>query len=207
MRIVCISDTHNFTDEITIPDGDVLVHAGDSTKWGNLKELDIVADWFHSLPHKHKVLISGNHDNAFQEKRDLAEEKFKDFHYLRDSSVSIEGKLFYGSPWQPIFGRMAFNLKRGAALKKKWDLIPANTDVLVTHGPPAYRLDKIVNGEGVGSLELYKAVDRIKPKIHIFGHIHESYGQADIAGTKFINASICTLAYQPTNKPIVVDID
>jgi len=91
--------------------------------------------------------------------------------------VIIEGVKFYGSPWQPRFFDWAFNLDRGEEIKKKWDLIPMDTDVLITHGPPYGILDLTHEGEKVGCEELMKAVLRVQPKIHIFGHIHEAYGE------------------------------
>jgi Icc-related predicted phosphoesterase len=100
----------------------------------------------------------------------------------------------------------AFNLQRGPALREKWALIPEGTDVLITHGPPFGILDWTARGERVGCEDLLEAVRRVKPRLHVFGHIHEGYGEHEQDGTRFVNASICTEAYQPTNAPIVVDV-
>ena len=126
--------------------------------------------------------------------------------YLQDEGCKIEGFHFWGSPWQPEFGRWAFNLPRGEKLREKWDEIPDNTDVLITHSPPYGIKDLVVTGKHEGCEELLKVVFRIKPKLHIFGHIHEDYGKQVEQGITFVNASICNFDYESLNNPIVVDI-
>jgi len=206
MRLVLLSDTHRMHDKIVIPEGDVVVHAGDFCGHGTNKQARAFANFFRALPHRHKVVIAGNHDRCLELEPTLGPEIFAGCHYLIDSGVEIEGLRFWGSPWQPWFLDWAFNLQRGPALRAKWDLIPQNTDVLVTHGPPHGILDRTSRGEDVGCEELRAAVERIRPRLHVFGHIHEGYGECEIAGTKFVNASICTLGYDPTNPAIVVDL-
>tara|TARA_R110002073_G_scaffold128374_2_gene274096 strand:- start:242 stop:643 length:402 start_codon:yes stop_codon:yes gene_type:complete len=126
--------------------------------------------------------------------------------YLQDESVEIEGLKIYGSPWQPWFFNWAFNLRTPEELKEKWDKIPEDTDVLVTHGPPLGILDLTMDGLNVGCSELIKAVERIKPRAHIFGHIHEGYGDTMLDGCIFVNASINTHRYRPINEPIIFEI-
>lgn len=109
----------------------------------------------------------------------------------------MEGIKFYGSPWQPWYYDWAFNEQRGEKIKAKWDLIPEDTDVLITHGPPMGILDKTLESGHVGCEELVKAVHRIKPKLHIFGHIHEDHGELRLHGTHFVNAASCNLKYKP----------
>lgn len=94
---------------------------------------------------------------------------------------------------------------RGADIKQYWDKIDINTDILITHGPPHGILDE-VNGCNVGCEELLLAVQRIKPKYHIFGHIHEGYGQKTIDGTTYINCSHVDGKYRPVNQPIRFEI-
>ena len=94
-------------------------------------------------------------------------------HYLCDESLTLDGVKFYGSPWQPRFFDWAFNKDRGAPLKAIWDKIPLDTDVLITHGPPHGILDLTFDKIKAGCEELLLAVQRIKPKVHVFGHIHE----------------------------------
>ena len=206
MRIVCISDTHSRHDAMQIPDGDLLLHAGDATKRGGRAEIEAFDAWLSTLPHRHKVVIAGNHDFGFQKHPDEAPGWITAAHYLQDQALEIEGLRIWGSPWQPWFFDWAFNLERGAPLRAKWDLIPADTDVLLTHGPPHQILDRTIRGEHVGCEELRIAVERIRPRLHVFGHIHEAYGQLVVDGTYFVNASSCTLRYTATQAPVVVDL-
>ena len=98
---------------------------------------------------------------------------------------------------------------RGAELAEKWKLIPHDTDILITHGPPHGILDEVPRKywiENTGCEELRKKVEEIRPKAHIFGHIHCGYGQTEKFGVKFINASNCDESYEPTQTPIVFEL-
>jgi Icc-related predicted phosphoesterase len=207
MRIVCISDTHLRHDLISVPDGDILIHAGDSTMAGRIEEMAAFNAWLGTLPHKHKIIIAGNHDLLFQHSPTLARSLITNAIYLEDSLIEVEGLKIYGSPWQPWFMNWAFNLERGDEIRRKWDLIPQGVDILITHGPPYYFLDLTADGQRAGCEELAEYVARLKPKAHIFGHIHEGYGVQDWRGIKFINASICDERYRPINAPIVFEIE
>ena len=207
MRLVLISDTHGAHRHVDVPDGDVLLHAGDVTFFGRLSDLPDVNAWFERLPHKHKLLVPGNHDFYFEEPTlQQARALLPEVQILIDQAVEIDGVHFYGSPYQPDFYDLAFNLPRGAPLAEKWSLIPPETDVLMTHTPPYEILDWTMRGAKVGCEELRRVVDRIRPKLHLFGHIHEAYGQHTENGTHFVNASICNFHRQPSNKPIVIDL-
>jgi Icc-related predicted phosphoesterase len=211
VKIVCISDTHGLQHghrgRIGVPDGDVLVCAGDFTGRGSLNEARDFFAWLDALPHAHKIVIAGNHDFCFQ--RSPAEARAvaaRSAIYLEDSGTEVLGIKFWGSPWQPRFFDWAFNLDRGPDLEEKWNLIPADTDVLLTHGPPHGILDRTDRGERVGCEELTKAVARVRPKLHVFGHIHEAYGHTTKDGTLFVNASICDLRYRPLRAPVIVEL-
>lgn len=210
MKIVAISDTHTFEDRITIPDGDMLIHAGDFTISGTFEEVKQFALWLEKQPHKHKIVVAGNHDWLFQKDPHLARSLIHGIghaYYLQDGHVEIEGIRFYGSPWQPRFGDWAFNLDRGEQIRRKWDLIKP-CDVLITHGPPWGIQDYILpNSQHLGCEDLRDAVKRVKPKVHIFGHIHGGYGEYFSGRTRFVNASICDEAYQTSNAPIVFDLE
>lgn len=208
MKIVFIADTHNEHLNIDVPAGDMIVHAGDLSGSGTASQLEDFFSWFRRLPHQHKVLIAGNHDWLFELNNDRARELAQGVVYLQDESVTIEGLKIYGTPWQPWFMDWAFNLQRGTALKAKWDLIPSDTDILITHGPPHGIGDKTDAGELAGCEDLLSAVLRIRPKIHVYGHIHEGYGvyRRDDTPTVFVNASVCDAAYYPINAPVVLDI-
>ncbi|HSS43975.1 MAG TPA: metallophosphoesterase [Thermoanaerobaculia bacterium] len=136
-RIVCVSDTHNRQGQFEVPDGDVLIHAGDLTGRGTLPEITAVNDWFGRLPHTNRVVIAGNHDFLFERENALARSLLTNASYLEDSGIEVQGLKIWGSPWQPWFYDWAFNLPRGPALAEKWRRIPEKIDVLVTHGPPS----------------------------------------------------------------------
>ena len=206
MKIVCTSDTHGRNKTKEIPDGDVFIHAGDISIMGNLKEIVKFNDWLGELPHKHKAIISGNHDWAFYLNADT-KDIITNATYLQDSSTVINGVKFYGSPWQPRFGNWAFNLKRnGKKLENKWNMIDDDTDVLITHGPPFGILDITHMGINAGCELLLDRVNNIKPKVHVFGHIHEGYGVSYKKDTIFVNASNLNGKFHNTNDPIILDI-
>jgi hypothetical protein len=206
LRLVCLSDLHSLKPACPVPDGDVLVIAGDVCGYGSLHEIKVFDSFLADLPHRHKLLIAGNHDWPFSRVPEQARRLIKHAVYLQDSGVDIDGIKFWGSPWQPFFCNWAFNLPRGAPLAQVWAKIPSDIDVLITHGPPYGILDRIYNGDHVGCEDLRAALTRVRPKIHAFGHIHESYGVREQDGTVFINASLCDGRYRPVNAPIVVDI-
>lgn len=207
-RIVCLADVHNRTN-FTVPPGDILVVAGDLTGRGSVQEVSSFLKWLADLPHQHKIIIAGNHDFLFEQESGLARAMVKSSNciYLQDSAVTVEGLKIWGSPWQPWFYDWAFNLERGPDIKKYWDLIPEDIDILLTHGPPHGILDRTVEGAAVGCEELIKVVSRIKPKLHVFGHIHHSYGMQQQDGTIFVNASVCNEKYQAVNPVQVVEIN
>jgi predicted phosphodiesterase len=220
VRIVFISDTHDLQDQmrVPVPDGDILIHAGDATMLGRMNEIAAFGAWFRGLPHKRKVFVPGNHDWMFERNRTMAVSLMNngilgtgngDVIYLEDGGALVDGLNIYGSPWQPTFFNWAFNLDRGESIKRKWDLIPEGLDILITHGPPMGVLDQInpvVGSDHLGCEELMKAVNRAKPKIHVFGHIHGGYGKVQYENTLFINASICDEAYKPIREATVVDL-
>jgi hypothetical protein len=111
----------------------------------------------------------------------------------------------YGAPHQPEFCNWAFNVPRGEALKQIWDKIPKGTDVLVTHGPPYGLRDKNMEGMKCGDRMLKQAIGRVRPKLHVCGHIHEGYGVEQWAGCLIANSSVCNRRYQPINEPLVFE--
>lgn len=212
MRFVVISDTHSLHEGIDLPAGDVLVHAGDFSLGGAPQEVEQFFAWIARQAHRHKVVIAGNHDLLFESAPHHARALVPgNVLYLEDSGCRIEGLRIWGSPWQPFFMNWAFNLASEPERQAKWDLIPRDTDVLVTHGPPFRILDECYDGRHVGCAALAGTVRELEPALHLFGHIHESYGRtsdpAGQAGTTFVNACICDQRYRPVNPPVVVDID
>lgn len=205
-RLVLISDTHGYHDRLDVPEGDVLVHAGDFCTSGKEAQARAFARWFLRQPHPHKVVIAGNHDRCLELDIALGARLFEGATYLLDSEATVAGLRFYGSPWQPEFLSWAFNLPRGEPLRRAWAKIPRDIDVLVTHGPPFGVLDRTESGLWVGCEELRTAIDRARPRLHVFGHIHEGAGLHAEGGVLFANASTCTSAYEPTNPILLVDV-
>ena len=182
-----------------MPAGDVFVHCGDWCKdFGSAEEMKEFADWVESLPYDVKIVIAGNHDFPAQDNDARCKANFnsRGIFYLKDSGVKIKDRLFWGSPWQPEFGGLAFNLPRGGRLWDKWRRIPLQTEVLITHGPPFGILDNarwpgdlLGQDESVGCKQLLRRVNQVRPLVHAFGHIHVSAGVVEVNGTTFINAS------------------
>lgn len=216
MRIVAVSDTHTFERDLgTLPDGDVFIHAGDLLRFGTLEELRPVATWIHELPFRHKIVVAGNHDWCFIRDREAAlRELGSEITYLEDSGTTIDGVSFWGSPWQPEFGNWAFNLPRGSALTDRWDLIPTETDILITHGPPLGFGDRPLVPSREGCEDLLRAVRRVNPSLHLFGHIHQDGGFWRDGKTCFANVTTwesdrrsTVIDYVPESQQIkVVDI-
>lgn len=190
IRLVIFSDTHHSFFR-PIPAGDVLIHCGDS-------ELspDQLSTWLGQHGHPHSLAISGNMDTLQDSHKSFP----NNVTYLQDNSVTLHGLNFYGSPWTPKFVG-AFQLYSDSDARKVWNHVPQNVDVLITHGPPAGILDQTSRGQRVGDHILAKTVMDIKPRVHCFGHIHESYGILVQNGTLFCNAAVYN-----GHPPIVVDV-
>jgi Icc-related predicted phosphoesterase len=191
LRIVCVSDTHGSHRKTVMPPGDILIHAGDLTKYGWLEEVEEFNDWLGTLNHlyRYKIVIAGNHDFCFAERPNEARARITNATYLEDTATVVEGIKIYGSPWQPWFGGWAFNLPRGPESAAVWAKIPDDTDILITHGPPEGILDQNRRGDCCGCRDLLDRVVGLRLRLHVFGHIHEAAGQLDIGGTTFVNAS------------------
>jgi predicted phosphohydrolase len=191
MRIVAVADTHTFTDDLEVPDGDVLIHAGDMCRGGSLDELRGVLAWFAPLPHRHKIIVAGNHDWIFQREPNVARARVAEagIHYLEDNEILLDGMRFYGSPWQPAFNNWAFNLPRGERLAAVWRQIPTGLDVLVTHGPPAGIGDRSSYSGRTGCADLARRVLEVAPRLHLFGHIHEDGGAWREGATLYANVT------------------
>lgn len=217
MRFVMLSDTHGHS--VDIPEGDASLYAGDwSPGRGDLEDTHNFVEWIGSLPHKYKIVIPGNHDFAADKYDGITRQFFinNGIKYLINEPAQLldteneRSIMIWGSPYHPkIWGK--FELERGGELRANWSLIPEDTDVLITHGPPYGILDESKKdfAGSVGDDELnqyylkHRIIDTRPPFLHVFGHIHEAYGQKKIRDTQFINASICDENYDPVNKPIV----
>lgn len=211
MIIDTISDLHGHLPKLE--GGDLLIVAGDLTAKHTYQEYFLFANWLRYQDYKCKIFIAGNHDPLIQD-TDLIEDVFNgcDSEYLCDSGIEFEGLKIWGSPWTPIFDGINPNCKAFTGtereLAKKFELIPSDTDILITHGPPSGVLDKTVWGDHVGSTSLQDELysERMTPKLHIFGHIHEAYGQIEnvamMSCTHFVNCSHVDESYKPINKAV-----
>lgn len=220
MIIDCISDLHGSFPKLD--GGDLLIVAGDLTARDEPYQHQNVLYWLGQQDYKKVIFIAGNHDGCYESKYyNLNYVNFlyefgpkKTITYLQDSGCEFEGLKIWGSPWTPEFCNWHFMLPRHSdELQAKWDLIPNDTDILITHGPALGILDytspnKI--GDRLGCNMLRKAVERVKPKLHVFGHIHGGYGQMLLKhegpNTICVNAAYMDENYNPTNKPIRIEL-
>lgn len=230
LRIVCVSDTHETENwEAKVPPGDILIHAGDFSMTGRLFEVESFRKRILSLPHRHKIVVAGNHEltfdsSLFTEKLAELKERFpslkkadwssikslisdeKELTYLENSGVEVAGLFFWGSPYQPKFHFWGFQKGR-EKMHEIWDQIPSTTDVLITHGPPFGILDgSEAKRSGCEALKLAVS-EKVRPGLHIFGHVHSGRGHVRMGETLFVNAAICDDAYNPENPAIVVEVD
>jgi len=235
MKIACMSDVHGLFKGLSWPRTDVLVLAGDicnnhSRLWA--ADVTLQGIWLEQafVPmckkllelHMYKdiVITPGNHDRVFQTETEMCRNAFgeiENVHLLIDEGAVIQDKRFWGSPWTPWFygKHWAYNLpdpevnhaRARAHARNVWELIPKETDVLITHGPPFTIMDLCPDGKEAGCPHLAEAVfKRIRPEVHIFGHIHDGRGVLEKDGIRFVNACICTEEYKATNAIQVVEI-
>ncbi len=205
MRLICLADTHNRHNEIPIPNGDVLIHAGDCTDGGTRNETAGFLKWFSSQPHKHKILVPGNHDFYFEKAENLSNIP-ENIDLLLDRGIEIEGIKFWGSPVTPGLDNWAFNRERGREIRKHWEMIPGDTQVLITHTPPFGILDEIGSGIHLGCEELLKTLPVVQPIYHLFGHIHYASGFTKRSETKYFNLSILDERLRIMHSPIILDL-
>jgi len=210
MKIWLISDTHSKENDLKIPEGiDMVMSAGDGGTYKNPKlckeDLNNFLAWFNDLPIEHKVYVPGNHDTAMEAGL-IDEMYYQNIFFLKHESIEIEGIKIFGSPYTPAFYNWAYNSTE-EELIELWKDIPKNLDFLITHGPPKGILDRCQDGYRAGCDHLMKKVKEIKPKYHVFGHIHEEGGKKeDHEHTIFINASVLNLNYNKSNNGQIIEI-
>lgn len=210
MKIISISDTHSKHREVEIPECDILIHAGDFTyfsKGGESEIMDFLS-WFNSQPAKYKIFIAGNHEILWESKESYFKNKIPEgIHYLNDKMIEIEGIKIWGSPITPTFYNWGFNRNRGEEIKKHWDLIPDDIDILITHGPAFGIIDNTINGSA-GCEELLKKIEQNPPFIHIYGHVH-SHGNTirkiNNKEVRFYNSALVNGKYKIMKKPHIFE--
>ncbi len=218
LTIVALSDTHGMHGQMThpVPDGDLLIHAGDFCGRGRMEEVKEFAAWMGALPHRHKLVTPGNHDLPVEHQEKACRRLFEThgIQLLIGDAVEAGGLRIFGAPYTPRFLNWHFMRDRGAPIREEWKAIPDDADVVITHGPAYGHGDRAPSWMGqppsnVGCFELLARLRDVKPKLHIFGHIHEGYGATssdEIPGTIFLNASVCTESYRTTNAPHRIEL-
>lgn len=221
MIIDCIADLHGFYPKL--PGGDLLIVSGDLTKQDTQEQLDYFDDWLDNQKYKKKIFIAGNHDNLLVDEKPriyytrCGGNKRERFEYLCDSGTEFEGLKIWGTPWTPIFDGVnpkckAFMADDEFFLDQKFALIPKDTDILITHGPMRLMLDGNIDGYACGSHSLKSHIERVKPKFHIFGHIHENGGcdmmyDYGYCNTWCVNCSHVNEKYKPKHKHMRIEYE
>eukprot|EP00611_Tribonema_gayanum_P030457 TRINITY_DN848_c0_g1_i1.p1 TRINITY_DN848_c0_g1~~TRINITY_DN848_c0_g1_i1.p1 ORF type:complete len:318 (+),score=67.51 TRINITY_DN848_c0_g1_i1:155-1108(+) len=213
IRVVCMSDTHGKHWEMRdkIPDGDLFIHAGDfSFKMRAPHAESVLQDfnaWLGSLPHRHKVVTAGNHEIALNDYTpQQIQDRLSNCIYLQDSGAVVAGLAIYGTPWTSSCN-MGFSDTHAGLERRVWPRIPRGLDILITHMPPWNLRDLAYDPRAVdpapckvcaqvhrrhahwGSKGLRQRVEAVRPRVHIFGHVHNSHGCADTGDTLFVNAA------------------
>jgi len=209
MIIVGASDLHGGWPR-DMPSGDVLVLAGDclneDPKLGIRKpfqaqyqlneDLPKFNAWVESLPYRLKIYVPGNHDWAFEEMPLLSREALSSMKVLVDDGVEFEGIRFWGTPWVPHLQGWAFYAREEKLIAMFSKIPRMQPDVLITHAPPLGILDAS-QSDHFGSKELLHYIDRAKPKVHIFGHVHESHGRLQRGETLHVNVATAWKEHSP----------
>lgn len=214
MRLVLISDTHKQHAQLKLPDGDVLIHAGDFLGWGTALELIEFKEWFQKAARKFEkvVLVAGNHDRILEqqprEAQDVLLDAVPNLFYLQDSGCAINGVKFWGSPWTTEFQNWAFMKRPGFDMDKAWEIVPEDTQVLVTHSPARGILDRGFGTTRIGCEMLAHRLGpegNLKPALHVHGHSHFSYGQQEENGILRVNAALANDRNLLVNQPVVLE--
>ena len=212
MKLVCISDTHGDHQQVELPAGDVLIHAGDLTGHGSQDETRDFMNWFGQQDFAHKLCIAGNHDTFMEAEPQMAAGFARDagVQLLNDSGCWINGVNFWGSPITPRFMHWSFMRDPGTAIEAHWNLIPEHTDVLITHGPPQGIMDEVQRSdqqfESTGCPSLLKRIDEVAPLLHLFGHIHEGHGRIERGNLSYFNISTMNKRYCIEHAPVCIEL-
>ena len=231
VRILCFSDSHHRHTKIPIhmlPKCDIVICAGDFTVWGTPEETQSFCEWFSKLNAKYRIVIAGNHELSFDDyenkpmmqsniqtllrktqmpierAKEIMNEYGDDIIYLENESTEVCGLKIYGSPYTHYWKEWAFYYPDDEG-PEIWSAIPPDTDILVTHTCPEYSND-LIDGKHVGCKSLTRAVERIQPCLHLFGHLHDGYGVSKIGKTVVANVSLLNQERSLANKPMIFDI-
>ncbi|CAL5970875.1 Calcineurin-like_phosphoesterase [Hexamita inflata] len=204
LHITCISDMHGEYNRLNLPGGDLLICAGDSQLFLENCEQTLndglqFCEWLNKQEYTQKIFVAGNHDLVF-EKYDQqirhALINYPSVKYLRNEQINIEINgtqlQIFGSPLYVYrqTKKLQFFISNEESRSNIVNNIPENTDILITHGPLYGICDQNSKGVSCGCQILKQAINKIKPKLHVFGHIHESQGIIKQESTNFINAAV-----------------
>jgi len=213
MKIACLSDLHGHLPDLSALQYDLLVIAGDITP--HIQKLSDCLDWLDNqlrnwLLYKPCIAIAGNHDFIFEQYPQLVQELALPWTYLCNSSAELDGLKVWGSPYSLPYGRWAF-MANEDRLAEMYKGIPDDTDVIISHGPPYSKGDRVLFSdhydEHVGSHSLLTKIRNLSPKLVVTGHIHESYGEYTDCFTTIINASLVDFNYNPVNPIRIIEIN
>ncbi len=220
-RVVVLSDTHNEHKYVQVPDGDVVIHAGDALVHGSWEELDAFLKWFRKLPHPHKIYVPGNHDGEVELLSSHAPRVCASYgvEVLIGKETQVNGLRIFGAPWSRFRDSALRRPERRAkhsafaihpdVIGEKWAQIPEGLDVLVTHVPPQGVLDQVSDGVHIGCPKLLERVVEVAPRYHFFGHVHEAQGGMSVSAsgaTTWHNVAVCDRRYLPVGIPTVLDL-
>ena len=199
MKIKIMSDSHGFHEREPQEPIDLLIHAGDATNPRNIDDSEQQFlkfwKWWQEYPAKYKVYVPGNHDVWLDSPRSKAfrkkENRNENSNILFNETIKIEHLKIFGSPFTPTFGvGWAFNKDRNK-IGKLWAHIEEDTDIVITHGPPHTVLDLTIDKDNklktCGCKALLNRIKLIKPRYHIFGHIHDYKWEIVNTGTLIRN--------------------
>lgn len=209
IKICVISDTHEAHRQLTLEQSDLLIHCGDATFYGDPDKFADFLEWFAEQPATHKLYVPGNHDMIFERNPSLVSSLLADHPSIRcliGDEINLFGLHIYGEPSTIRCGRWAFGYPEGTG-HLRWNKIPDDVELLITHQPPFGIMDKLDHVESIGCPELWGRVKQLKAlKLHVFGHIHEGYGQLQIDDVRFINAALMDESYRLVNKPVYTEL-
>lgn len=208
VRIVVISDTHGWHEELDVQSGDVLIHCGDFEDLfaGDAGMLDRADAWLARQNFEKILCTGGNHDRELERRVRTGQQPLAHAHFLQESGLTIHGLKFWGAPWVPMLDGHAF-FAEDKKLETAWSRIPEDVDVLITHTPPAGVLDRSSGEASLGCPFLTDALQRVKPRLHCFGHVHAAAGREDRDGTTFVNATSVDSRRDVVNPPFVIDLE
>ena len=205
IKIACISDTHNRT--VTVPEVDLLLHAGDFTSTGSARQVILALDNIKHLSKSTKFAIPGNHELCSEQNPSKEISLFAQYGWelLINQLTTFNDLVIFGSPIQPNFCNWAWN-RDVQERKDFWKTAP-KCDILISHGPAYGLLDECEDGRRVGCQYLLEYIDTVKPRLVVCGHIHHSYGTMNYGSSLIVNASTCNEKYQAVNPPIIITYD